>query len=283
MSSFVTASSWLSERLNQGEIAVVPTPEVFETLKPNLQGRIIDYQSIWNSAGVGFRERADPNKIKALRIYFVNLLITNSSIKYVVRDWVDPYAQLLFENNDELVATLKEVEVIPFRLSTSWSSQISIFESVRYAPLPPIDLRTAPISFHTHPTNVNVTFGLDGALIHKDGPQAGFYLELKPGINSSRQSYSSAQFELDLENANLTLTFYYDANHDGIFSGYDSVDYVRSGIFSQKERGWVKGKWYTIYQGIPVSNDPVVQIGIILNGDQSGTLTFAKATVYQEV
>jgi hypothetical protein len=79
MGSFVEASDWISKELREGEIAVVPSREVFEVLNPQLRGRLLDYQSIWHSAGVEFRERSDPKKMQEVLDFFVNLIKNNSS------------------------------------------------------------------------------------------------------------------------------------------------------------------------------------------------------------
>jgi len=132
MGTFVQASEWLSKRLGQDEIAVVPSIEVFYVLNPELCDRLVDYRSLWASAGVSLRERTDRDKLLQLRKYFIDFLKGNFSARYIVRDWMDPYAMHLFEApiDDELMLLLREVEVIPFTLSTGSSSKITIYEKV---------------------------------------------------------------------------------------------------------------------------------------------------------
>lgn len=132
MGTFVQVSEWLSKMLAQDEIAVVPTIEVFYVLNPELCDRLVDYKSLWNSAEVSLRERTDQDKLLQLRRYFIDFLKGNFSARYIVRDWVDPYAKYLFEApmDDELMFLLREVKVVPFTLSTGWSSEITIYEKV---------------------------------------------------------------------------------------------------------------------------------------------------------
>ena len=77
----------------------------------------------------------------------------------------------------------------------------------------------------------------------------------------------------------LTLTFYYDANKDGKWSGY-GIDYVKSSIFNLTKLDWNDGEWHTIYQIIPRADDAVVQIGFILTGDKNGSITLSNLEIY---
>jgi len=281
MGTFVEASGWLSERLGQDEIAVVPSIEVFLVLNPELSDRLVDYKSLWNSAGIAFHERSSPKKLQRLHNYFNDFVKENPKVKYLVRDWVDPYARYLFEKNDALASFLKEVKTIPFTLCTGWSNKITIYEQVQYATLFAMELSSPPKEFHTIPPDVLVQYDSDGATIHKADPRVGFYLPLEEGINTSKQNYLTMQIKPDVENLELTLVFYYDRNRDGRWSGYE-IDYVKSATFSQSKLGWVVGEWYTIYQVIPQAEDPAVQIGIILAGDVEGTFTLSNLVVYTE-
>jgi len=263
MGTFVEASEWLSERLRQDEIAVVPSPEVFYVLNPELRGKLVDYKSLWDSARVSFRERGNLEKLLRLRWYLINFLQGNLSVRYIVRDWGEPYAKHLFEApiNDELMLLLREVKVIPFTLSTGWSSKITIYQRAQYTALFAIVLTSPPNQSFTLPPDVIIQYDSDGATIQKAGPRVGFYLPIEEEINSSKQNYLTMQIKLDVEDLELMLLFYYDKNRDKMFSGYD-IDYVKSATFSQTEQRWVAGEWYKMYQVIPKADDPVVQIGM---------------------
>ncbi len=285
MGTFVEASKWLSKNLGQDEIAVVPTIEVFYVLNPELRGRLVDYKSIWNSVGVEFRDRSDQDKMLQLRAYFIVFLNFNFSVRYIVRDWVDPYAKYLFEQtvNDDLMLLLREVKVVPFTLSSGWSNRIRIYEKVKYTALFVHDLSSPPKQYHTIPSNAPIQFSSNGSTIQKVGPSVGFYLPLEAGINASKQSCTvTMQVKPDLENSYSLLVFYYDKNRDGRFSGYE-IDYVKSFSFNQTKLGWVKGEWYKIAQTIPSAEDPMVQIGIIISGDEDGAVTLYDLNVYTEI
>jgi len=281
MGTFVEASEWLSERLDRDENAVVPSIEVFLVLNPELSDRLVNYKLIWNSAGIAFHKRSSPEKLQKLHNYFNDFLKENPKVKYLVRDWVDPYARYLFEKNDELVSLLKEVKTIPFTLSTGWSNKITIYERVQYATLFAMEFSSPPKEFHTLPPDVHIQYDSDGATIHKADPRVGFYLSLEEEINSSKQNYLTMQFKLGVENLTLTIVFYYDKNRDGRWSGYE-IDYVKSATFSQTKLGWITGEWCTIYQIISKADDPVVQIGITLTGDVEGEFTLSNLIVYTE-
>jgi len=284
LGAFVEASEFLSENLKQGETALVSMLDVFYILDPELRGKLVGYHSIWVSAGVILQANTTKEEILKVRSYFVKFLKENLQVKFIVRDWVDPYAKHLYEANvtDELMILIREAKVIPFALSTGWSSKITIYERVQYATLLSMDFSVPPKQFSTLPRDVLVQYDSDGATIHKADPRVGFYLPLEEGINASKQNYLTMQIKPDVEDLELQLVFYYDMNRDGKWSGYE-IDYVKSATFNQTEQGWVAGKWYTIYQVIPQVDDPIVQIGIILMGDKNGTIALRNLAVYTEM
>ena len=284
LGAFVEASEWLSERLKQDEIAVVPSPEVFTVLNPELRNKLVDYKSIWHLAGVGLRERGDRDRLQRLRSYFIDFLQGNWAVKYVVRDWGELYVTSLFRAmvSDDLMFHLREVKTVPFTLSTGWSSQMTIYEVVRYTTLFSIGLSYSPKEYSTIPSDVRIHYGWTGATIEKVDPRVGFYLPLEAGINASRQNYLTMQIKLDVEDLELMIGFYFDKNRDGKFSGYE-IDYAESVIFNQTKLGWVKGEQYTIYQALPMAEDPIVQIGIIATGNKDGAITLSNLMVNMEI
>lgn len=283
LSVFIEASEWLSKNLKEDEIALVPMPNVFYVANPELKDKLVHYRSLWDSAGVILQANTTEDEILKVRSYFVSFLKENSQVKYVVRDWVDPYAKLLYEANinDELMILIREAKVIPFTLSTGWSSKITIYEQVEYTTSFTIELSSPPKQFFTLPPDVLIQYDSDGTAIQKVGLRVGFYLPPEKGINSSKQNYLTMQIKLDVEDSELMLVFYYDKNRDGIFSGYE-IDYVKSAIFSKAEQGWVASEWYRIYQVIPKADDPVVQISMIVTGDEDGVLKLSDLIVYSE-
>jgi hypothetical protein len=281
MGTFSEASRWLSKMLKPSEKAIVPTEFVFEVLNPELKKSLIDCQTIWNLAGVQLFERSSKERVTFLQNWFNEFLRFNPEIKYVVRDWVDEYDRYLFENNNKLVSTLSEVETIPFTLSTGWSNKITIFEQVQYATALYENFSIKPDQFHVHPSNVSLTFDA-GLNIIKNMQQVGFYLELKNGLSISKRSYALLNTTFNLENSILTIVFYYDKNRDGIFSGYNSTDYVKSGVFSQLEQGYISGKPTLLYQLIPIEPDPIVQIGFIASGSENGVIVLNSLTTFTE-
>lgn len=282
MGTFVTVSEWLSKNLEQEEIAVVPSLDIFLVLNPELRDNFVDYQSIWDSANISFQERSSPETLLELHEYFNNFLEENPRVRYLVLDWVSPYARYIFEENYNLQTLVKEIKTIPFMLSTGWSSKITIYERVNYSPLLTMNFSLPPIDFHTIPSSLLVAYGLDGATIQKVDSRVGFYLPLEEPIDVTTQNYLEMQINMNLEEVDLLLVFYYDGNHDGMWSGYD-YDYVQSVQFSKSDLGWISNKWYTIYQVIPEADDPVTQIGVILDGNAEGDFKILNFIVYTEV
>jgi len=285
LGAFVEASQWLSENLREGEIALVPFLGVFSVLNPELGDKLMDYESIWSSAGVTIFERGDLKSLERLRRYFIDFLQNNWEIKYVVRDWVEPYVTFLFGAmvSDELMFLLSEIKILPFTLSTGWSSKITIYEIVRYTSLFSVGLSYPPKGYSTSPPNARIQYSWSGATIEKVGPGVGLYLPLESGINASRKNFLTVQIRLDVEDLELAIVFYFDRNRDGVFSDY-VTDYAKTATFNQNEMGWVRGQWYTIYQTIPQgeADDPMVQIGFILIGDAVGTVTLKDLIVYTQ-
>ena len=284
LSAFVEASDWLSKKLGQDEIALVPMRDVFYALNPQMRDKLIDYKSLWSSAGVILQANTTKEEVLKVRSHFIYFLKENPLIKYVVRDWVDPYAKRLFEAvaNDELIFLLREVKTIPFTLSTGWSSKVTIYERVQYTTLFAMSLASPPRRSFTLPDNASIQYSWSGTTIQKVGPQVGFYLPLEGGIDSSKQNYLIMQIKPDIENLGLLINFYYDKNRDGGFD-YERGDYTKSVIFNQTQQGWVKGEWNKIAQIIPKADDPVVQIAIIMTGDNDGAITLSDLIVYTEI
>jgi hypothetical protein len=288
LGTFVEASDWLSKNLKQEEIAVVPFLVVFSVLNPELRDRLVDYSIVWQSAGVQIGERGDIERLQSLREYFINFLQGNWSIRYVVRDWGDPYVRSLFDApaSDELMFLLREVKVVPFTLSSGWSSKITIYEVVRYTTLFSFGLSYPPQRYSTDPSNLRIQYSWSGATIDKTGSRVGFYLPLDAGINASRQNYLTMQIKPDVEELVLLLAFYFDGNGNGYWDGYNSTDYVETLTLDQTRLGWIRGQWYMIYQTLPTPDypdNPIVQIGIVATGKQYGAITISNLIVYMEI
>ncbi|WGM90391.1 MAG: hypothetical protein NUK63_04525 [Candidatus Bathyarchaeum tardum] len=281
---FIEASKWLSNNLGENEMALVPMSEVFSVVNPEFADRLISYPSIWNSSGVFLEADTPDSKVLEVRDCLINFLEGHPNVKYVVRDWVDPYAKRLYDAkiNDELMIILKEVKVIPFTLSTNWSNKITIYERVQYSLTLTMNFSGPMGNSFVSPQDAFVQYGVDGTTFDKQCPRLGFYVPLDEGINSSKQKYLTLQIRSNVENLELMLVFYYDHNLDGVWSGYD-LDHVKSITLSQSELDWLTGDWYTLHQVIPPDDDDsIVQIGIILTGEDNGTITISNLQLYTE-
>jgi hypothetical protein len=284
MGVYAQAANFLFENLGQNETALVPMSNVFSTLNPELSGRLITYESMWNSAGVILQASTNITDILKVRSYIVNFLNQNLQVKFIVRDWVDAYATPLFDSsiNYGLSPLFKEVQVFPFMLSTGWSSQITIYERVQVAQSFEMNLSLVPKNYFTAPSNTSVIFSSHGAVVQKTGPSANLYFPLPESLNVSKYSYITLQVKPDVPELNLTIVFYYDTTGTGVFSGY-GADFVRSMLLNQVQEGWNEGKSNEFALAIPISDYPVVQIGLCLSGNCEGTITFSNLNVYMEI
>ena len=128
--SIVKAANWLSIALGPNETALVPTVVVFSLIEPELHGRLLSYKSLWDSAGIVLKADTTEDEVLEVRSYLLEFLKSESRVRYMVRDWVDPYVNRIFgiTANDELMSLIKKSKVIRFTLSTGWSSQVTIYE-----------------------------------------------------------------------------------------------------------------------------------------------------------
>lgn len=285
MGLYEETSRWLATNLKENEVAIVPLEVVFHISNAELKNKTVPYKLFWDKVGVAFRADNTIEEHYLVQDQLVSFIREDSSVKYVVVDWMDPYCKTILYYSlgvqNELVLLLKKVHEESIIRPEQWIPRIRVYEIVRYAILFAMDLSAPPNRYHTLPSNVSIQFDSNGAAIHKADPRVGFYLPLEERINSSKQNYLTMQIKPDLEDLELTLVFYYDRNRDGRWSGYD-IDYVKSATFNQTKLGWVAGECYTIYQVIPKADDPAVQIGIILTGDKNGTVTIRNLAGYTE-
>jgi len=284
MGVYAQAANFLSENLGQNETALVPMSNVFTTLNPDLSGRLVTYESMWNSAGVILQASTNMTDILKVRSYIANFLNQNLQVKFIVRDWVDAYATPLFDSSLDygLSPLFKEVQIFPFKLSTGWSSQITIYERVQVVQSLGMNLSMVPKNYFTAPSNTSVIFGSLGAVVQKTGPSVNLYVPLSVSLNVSKYSYMTLIINPNVTDLNLTIVFYYDTTGTGIFTGY-GADFVHSILLNQVQEGWSEGKSNEFILAIPASDYPVVQIGLCLSGTFEGTVTFSNLNVYTEL
>jgi hypothetical protein len=277
------ASKWLSENLKENEIALVPSIGLFYLANSSLRGKLVDYYTLWDSSEIMLRANTTREEILEVRSYFIDFLKTDTHVRYVVRDWIYPYAERLYDvaAGDELELQFHKVQEIPFKIGVGWSRIITIYERLQYTPVLNMYFTSAPKQYFTSPSNATVSFGANGATIQKTDTRVAFYLPLETGIDASKQAYLTAKFELDVENVSLMLGFYYDVNGDGVWSGYDVDNYI--GIrLNQTQQGWIKGQWYHLVQVIPTATNPIVQVALIAEEGTTGAIMLANLTVYTQ-
>jgi hypothetical protein len=285
MGLYKETSRWLATNLKENEVAIVPLEVVFYLSNADLKSKTVPYKLFWDKAGITLRADNTIEEYYKVQDQLISFIEANSCVKYVVVDWMDEYCKpILYYSlgvQNELVPYLKEVHEESIIGLDQWIARIRVYEVVRYMTLFAIDFSVTPKQFFLLPCDAIVQFDANGATIRKDESSVGFYLPLEEGINASKQNYLTMRFKPNVEGLLLQLVFYYDKNRDGKWSGYD-IDYVKSASFNQTEISWATDEWCTIYQFIPKTDDPLVQIGIILKSDKNGTITFKDLVIYTE-
>lgn len=278
---FYEASNWLSQNLGQNDVAVAPATGLFYSANPSLKGKLIDYRSFWDASGIALQADTTEDDVLKVRSYFLEYLKSNPQVKYVVRDWISPLAERLYEasTSDELMMQLQQIKEIPFVLAGGWARIITIYEKMQYTRLLTMNFTSAPEQYFTLPSDASVVFDSNGVTIQKANTRVGFYLPLETDVDASRQAYLTMRLKLDVENVDLILGFYYDVNGDGTWSGYDIDNYFGVKL-SQAQKGWVQGQWYDLVQSIPVAAAPIVQIAVIADAGTSGTISISNLVFY---
>jgi len=133
--SFFKATKWLSQNLDENEIALIPNSKVFWSYDESLIDKTISYDGIWESSGVILRANITESEINFARDHLKEYINNNENIKYVVIDWVDKYGDRFFEsmNCKKFQKNLKEAKRFFFTQPTEeegvfWTSGIMICE-----------------------------------------------------------------------------------------------------------------------------------------------------------
>jgi len=131
MQSYGFATHWLSANLNNDDIAILPSADVFWSIDPTLVNRTESYKAVWNSSNIILRANTTESEILKVREDLRNTIHNDKKIKYLVFDWNDPRAVKLFENKrcESLDTTLIEIKRFSFITPIDlWKNQIIICE-----------------------------------------------------------------------------------------------------------------------------------------------------------
>ncbi len=280
---FVDASKWLSSNLGAEDLILVPMSDVFSVVNSGINTRFVSYRSIWDSAGVVLQANTTDSEVLQVREYMIALLKEDPHVKYVVRDWVDPYATRLYKvkANDELMALIHEVKVIPFTLSTGWSSEVIIYQRMAFKEIYGTLLTAPPPQSFTIPAQTEINYTAEGTTLKKVDDSVGLYLPLEQPINSSKNHYISIEIRNNIEGTKLMFLFYYDMDGDGEFSGYD-IDYVKTATLDDGQL-LTGSERQTFYEIIPSCGDPVVQIALKFLGEKNGELILRNLRILEEI
>src|SRR5713226_1251910 len=116
MQTYIFVTQWVSNNLEKDKIALLPMQSVFLSLDPTLANRSETYKDIWNSTHVILRANTTDSEVMKVRQELKNLIHNDTRVKYLVVDWIDPYATKLFvpKNCEAFDSILFEVKRFTF-------------------------------------------------------------------------------------------------------------------------------------------------------------------------
>ena len=71
-------------------------PNVFNYTHEEFFKNALPYNYFWNSAEIIMRANTTQNEIIKVRDNLISYIDQNLNLKYLVRDWVDPYCNKIF-------------------------------------------------------------------------------------------------------------------------------------------------------------------------------------------
>lgn len=129
MQPYAPATQWLSNNLEIGKTVFLPNSGVFLAIDPTLSNKVESYQDFWKSTHTILRANTTDSEVAKVRQELKNFIHNNTSVKYLVVDWIDPYATKLFtpKQCDAFDNTLFEVKRFSFVTPhAQWHQQMII-------------------------------------------------------------------------------------------------------------------------------------------------------------
>jgi len=91
MGLYEETSRWLATNLKENEVAIVPLEVVFHISNADLKNKTVSYKLFWDKVGVALRADNTIEEHYLVQDQLVSFIEENSSVKYVVVDWMDDH------------------------------------------------------------------------------------------------------------------------------------------------------------------------------------------------
>lgn len=277
MKNYPEAAEWLLENMDENELAIVPMIGVFETLEPDLRGKLVHYSDIWKGAGIPLKADNDLIDILTVRRYLLKYL-KQKNIEYIVVSPVDPYSARLFKN--EITDELALFEVIKFHSEGSlWNDPITIYKPVgaRREIFKLTFNSTEPtFDYHTRGDFI-LNFTSTGMAIRYEGASSVYIPTLvnSSGIENLFLSVHLTEMSSGVE-GNIVL--YLDKNGNDQWDDWD----VDTGILIPLPNKTSFGYGILFSEELYKIGYNIVQVGIVLFGaSQQQSITVWSITFYE--
>jgi hypothetical protein len=136
MELYEKTSRWLATNLKENEVAIVPLEVVFHVFDADLRNKTVPYELFWDKAGVSLAANNTIDEYYLVQKQLVSFIEANSSVKYIVVDWMDAYCKPLLYNslgvNNELVSLLKKVHEESIVSHDQWIPEIRVYKIIKY-------------------------------------------------------------------------------------------------------------------------------------------------------
>lgn len=129
MSTFVSATEWLSKNLSPNDIVIVPHPTVFYSLNPLLSSQYRDYKIIWDISKVILQANTTDDEVAKVRYALEAVIRYQPQLKYLIVEWFYPYANRIFttQSCSDFGNLLHEVKRFDFQTPyAKWKNKLVI-------------------------------------------------------------------------------------------------------------------------------------------------------------
>jgi hypothetical protein len=276
LSNYPEVAKWLAANMKPNECALVPFPDVFTSIEPELKQRFIGYSALWQYSGNYVAADNTFQEILSVRNSLIEFA-TLENIKFIVVGPNDLQSAKLFENTQNDNLTLHMFSLATFHsLGPLWNEGLSVY---RFNSNVEEKLRIIPSSnalLINSQGNTTFCFKSGQLEINYTG-DARVYIP----FNFSSSDLQNIQFFASMKNSSGKggdIVLYFDKNGDGIWSGWDVDQGITLSFNSPSE-----GQDASILQSFSKIENNLVQIGFILNSPTPATLTVTNLSFYQTI
>jgi len=272
MKNYPEAAKWLMQNMDDNELAIVPMLGVFETLQPDLKGKLVHYSDAWKGAGVHLKADNTLAEILLVRSYLLDYM-KQEKIRYLLVSATDPYNTRLFEKQiqDELAL----FEVNEFHSSGSlWNDPVTIYTYAR-ARREIFKLAFTNDTKYNTRGNAEVFIDTSGLVIFYTG-DSSVYIPIFLNSSLVEKLLLTVHAAEMSEGVRGNIVLYLDVDGDGKWGGWE----VDTGMLIPIPG--VSGKTEILFsqEFYKIAYD-IIQVGIALYGDTSQTITIKTITFYE--